>query len=315
MIPTISHWIGQDDAIRRFKVALEASWNDGTKLPHMLFCGSSGTGKTLLANLAAKEIGVQLHERIAQVMNLPGALNGLLLQAKDKEIIFLDEIHELIPPAQTLLYRAMEGGQISVRTGIDQTLNMPLKDFTIIGATTDEYRLLSPLRQRFKLSIPFSTYDEESLAKITLQRAQLMKLNIEPEIATQIAKRSRGVPRLAIRLLESCQRFARSLGDESVTMRHFEETVVLDGIDELGLAADDQKIVNFLTIQSGNPVRLFTLEAATGIHRRTIQEVIEPFLIRMGLIERTPQGRVITERGIRHVEGALQAEPVSERTS
>ena len=315
MIPTISHWIGQDDAIRRFKVALEASWNDGTKLPHMLFCGSSGTGKTLLANLAAKEIGVQLHERIAQVMNLPGALNGLLLQAKDKEIVFLDEIHELIPPAQTLLYRAMEGGQISARTGIDQTLNMPLKDFTIIGATTDEYRLLSPLRQRFKLSIPFSTYDEESLAKITLQRAQLMKLNIEPEIATQIAKRSRGVPRLAIRLLESCQRFARSLGDESVTMRHFEETVVLDGIDELGLTGDDQKIVNFLTIQSGNPVRLFTLEAATGIHRRTIQEVIEPFLIRMGLIERTPQGRVITERGIRHVEGALQAEPVSERTS
>ena len=315
MIPTISHWIGQDDAIRRFKVALEASWNDGTKLPHMLFCGSSGTGKTLLANLAAKEMGVQLHERIAQVMNLPGALNGLLLQAGPKEIIFLDEIHELIPPAQTLLYRAMEGQQISLRTRDEQTLTMPLKNFTLIGATTDEYKLLSPLRQRFKLSIPFTTYDEESLAKITLQRAQLMKLNIEPEIANQIAKRSRGVPRLAIRLLESCQRFARSLGDESVTMRHFEETVVLDGIDELGLAADDQKIVNFLTIQSGNPVRLFTLEAATGIHRRTIQEVIEPFLIRMGLIERTPQGRVITERGIRHVEGALQAEPVSERTS
>ena len=106
LLPTTSHWIGQNAAIRRFKVALEASWNDGTKLPHMLFCGCPGTGKTLLANLAAKEMGVELHERIAQVVNFPGALNGLLLQAKDKEIVLLDEIHELIPPAQTLLYQS-----------------------------------------------------------------------------------------------------------------------------------------------------------------------------------------------------------------
>ena len=197
MIPTINHWIGQEQAIRRFKIALEASWNDGTKLPHMLFVGSPGTGKTLLANLAAKEMGVQLHERIAQVVNSMAALNGLLLQAKDKDIVFLDEIHELLPSVQTLLYRAMEGQQISLRTRDERTLTMPLKDFTIIGATTDEYRLLGPCRQRFKISIPFSIYDDESLARITLQRAQLMNLNIEPEIATQIAKRSRGTPRLA----------------------------------------------------------------------------------------------------------------------
>ena len=315
MIPTINHWIGQEQAIRRFKVALEASWNDGKKLDHMVFCGCPGTGKTLLANLAAKEMGVQLHERIAQVVNSMTALNGLLLGAKNKDIVFLDEIHELLPSVQTLLYRAMEGQRISLRTRDERTLNLPLKDFTIIGATTDEYRLLSPLRQRFKLSIPFTTYDEESLARITLQRAQLMNLNIEPEIATQIAKRSRGTPRLAIRLLESCQRYARSQGDESITMRHFEETVVLDGIDELGLGADEQRFIKFLTIQRGKPVRLFTLEAAIGVHRRTIQEVIEPFLIRMGLIERMPQGRVITERGIRHVEGSLEAEPVSEGAS
>ena len=142
-----------------------------------------------------------------------------------------------------------------------------------------------------------------------------MNLNIEPEIATHIAKRSRGTPRLAIRLLESCQRYARAQGDEKLTMRHFEETVVLDGIDELGLTGDDQRIVKFLTVQPGKPVRLFTLEAATGIHRRTISEVLEPFLIRKGLIERTPQGRVITEKGMRHVEGTQQVQPVSEATS
>ncbi len=315
MIPTINHWIGQDDAIRRFKIALEASWNDGTKLPHMLFVGCAGTGKTLLGNLAAKEMGVELHERIAQVVNSMSALNGLLLGAKNKDIVVLDEIHELLPAMQTLLYRSMEGQQISLRTRDERSLTMPLKDLTIIGATTDEYRLLSPLRQRFKLSIPFTIYDDESLARITLQRAHLMNVNIEPQIATQIAKRSRGTPRLAIRLLESCQRYARSQGDDTVTMGHFEKTVVLDGIDELGLGPDEQRFIKYLTIQSGKPVRLHTLEAAVGVHRRTIQEVIEPFLIREGLIERTPQGRVITERGIRHVEGSLEAEPVSEGTS
>ena len=315
LIPTINHWIGQDDAIRRFKIALEASWNDGAKLPHMLFVGPPGLGKTMLANLAAKEMGVQIHERIAQVVNSMTALNGLLLGAKNKDIVFLDEIHELVPSVQTLLYRAMEGQQISLRTRDERTLNLPLKDFTIIGATTDEFRLLSPLRQRFKLSIPFTVYDEESLARITLQRSQLMNLNIEPEIATQIARRSRGTPRLAIRLLESCQRYARSKGDEKVTMRHFEETVVSDGIDELGLGTDEQHLIKFLANQPGKPVRLFTLEAAIGVHRRTISEVFEPFLIRQGLLERVPQGRVITEKGMRHVEETRQAQPVSETSS
>lgn len=310
LIPTIDHWIGQEQAIRRFKVALEASYSDGTRLPHQLYVGPPGTGKTLLANLAAKEMGVEIHERIAQVLNFPGAMNGLLLHAKDKEIVFLDEIHELAPPAQTLLYRAMEGQQISLRTNADNTLNMPLKDITIIGCTTDEYRLLSALRQRFKILIPFTHYDETSLAKIIAQRARLEGIDIEPEIAIQIAKRSRGVPRLAVRLLESCHRYVRSIGESKICMAHAEATFSLDQIDELGLGPDEQRFVNFLMKQRGKPVRLFTLESAIGVHRRTIQEVIEPFLIRMGLIERLPQGRVITEQGMRHVERLNEAQPV-----
>ena len=127
MIPTITHWIGQEQAIRRFQIALEASWNDATKLPHMLFTGGPGLGKTMLAQLAAKELGVQLHERVAQVVNTMGSLNGLLLQANDKDIVFLDEIHELLPLMQVLLYRAVEGRQISIRTCDDKTLTIQHK--------------------------------------------------------------------------------------------------------------------------------------------------------------------------------------------
>ncbi len=184
LIPTITHWIGQEQAIRRFQIALEASWNDATKLPHMLFTGGPGLGKTMLAQLAAKELGVQLHERVAQVVNTMGSLNGLLLQANDKDIVFLDEIHELLPSVQTLLYRAMEGQQISLRTRDERTLTMPLRDITIIGCSTDEFRLLSPLRQRFKVVIPFSHYDATSLAQIIVQRARLEGIDIEPEIAS-----------------------------------------------------------------------------------------------------------------------------------
>lgn len=308
MIPTVNHWIGQQDAVRRFRVALEAAWNDSQRLPHLLFTGGPGLGKTMLAHIAAKELGVQLHERLAQVVNSMGALNGLLLQAEDKEIVFLDEIHELLPAVQTLLYRAMEGQQISLRTSDEKTLTMPLKNFTVIGATTDEFRLLRPLNDRFKIVIPFTTYDEGSLEKIVLQRAQLSGIPIDQQVAVEVAKRAKGTPRLAVRLLESCHRYARSLGDNEVTLKHFNETVALDGIDELGLGPDEQRLIRFLSDRRGEPIRLHTLEAAVGIHRRTIQDVIEPFLIRKGLIERTQQGRVITEAGLRHVESTYAVE-------
>jgi Holliday junction DNA helicase RuvB len=301
MVPTINHWVGQQEAIRRFRVALEAAWNDGSRLPHMLFVGGPGLGKTELANLAAREMGVTMHERLAQVVSNMGAMNGLLLQAGDKEIVFLDEIHELPPNVQTVLYRAMEGSQISLQSRDNHTMSMPLKDFTIIGATTDEFRLLSPLRDRFKVVLPFVEYDVESLATITLQRAHLFGIQVDDQIGREIALRSKGTPRLAIRLLESCHRLTRSKGDEGITVNHFEQTVALDDIDELGLGPDEQRYLRFLAERHGDPVRLFTVASALGVHQRTIQSVIEPYLIKSGLVERQSQGRAITEAGLRHL--------------
>lgn len=315
MVPTINHVIGQQDAVARFKVALEAAWNDATRLPHMLFTGGPGLGKTMFAEIAAREMAVTCHERLAQTVNAFNLMNGLMLQAGDKEIVFLDEIHELIPAVQTVLYRAMEGQQISLQTREGRTAMMPLKNFTVIGATTDEYRLLSPLRDRFKVILPFTHYDIDSLTQIVEQRGQLTNVEIDDGVPLQIAKRARGTPRLAIRLLESCHRYARSRGDDKITMDHFDRTVVLDGIDEKGLGPDEQRFINFLMKRRGEPVRLFTIEAAIGVHRRTIQEVIEPYLLRINLIERTPHGRVITEKGIKHVEKSQAVPSVNEEAS
>ncbi len=268
----------------------------------MLFTGPPGVGKTELAHLAAREMCVEIHERIAQVISNIGTMNGLLMQAGHKEIIFLDEIHELLPNMQTLVYRAMEGGQVTIQKADNQTFSIPINDITIIGATTDEYALLRPLRDRFKLILPFTEYSSGDLAHITLQRAKLKGIQLSEDVAVNIAERSRGTPRLAIRLLESCHRYARSQGEDQITPDHFSRTVELDGIDHVGLGTDEQRYLQFLAKRPGEAIRLMTIESAINVHRRTIQSVVEPYLIQIGFIERQQAGRVITNAGLAHLD-------------
>ncbi len=301
MVPTINHWLGQPEVIARFKIALEAAWNDAKPLPHMLMVGPPGVGKTELAHLAAREMGVGIHERLAQTLMSPGAVNSLLLDAQEKEIVFIDEVHELQPLFQTTLYRAMEDRQVFVRGRDNKTMAMPINDITVCAATTDMYSLLPPLRDRFKVILPFSFYDVDSLTEIAKQQASQMGIAITPEIAQAIARRSRGTPRLSIRIIEACYRYARSKGDTEVTREHFDATIRLEGLDDLGLGPDEQRYIRYLA-KKQDPVRLTTLESALGIHRKTLQTVIEPFLVRANLIERSDRGRSITEEGLRHLK-------------
>lgn len=301
MVPTINHWLGQPEVIARFRIALEAAWNDARPLPHMLMVGPPGVGKTELAHLAAREMGVNLHERLAQTLMSPGAVNSLLLDAQDRDIVFIDEVHELLPLFQTTLYRAMEDRQVFVRGRDNKTMAMPLNNITVCAATTDMYSLLPPLRDRFKVILPFSFYDMESLAQIAAQQAAQMEIAITPEIAQAVAARSRGTPRLSIRILEACHRYARSKGETEVTQKHFAATIGLEGLDELGLGPDEQRYIRYLA-KKQDPVRLTTLESALGVHRKTLQTVIEPFLVRANLIERSDKGRCLTEEGLRHLK-------------
>ncbi|MCK4625663.1 MAG: AAA family ATPase, partial [Phycisphaerae bacterium] len=267
---------------------------------------------TTIAQIVAREMVASIHERIGQVLVGTSALNGLLMQAAEKDIVLIDEAHEMPRSAQTLLYRAMEDGRIFIRTDNDTTLTMMIKPFTMVLATTDEYALLQPLRDRCKIVLPFGYYGVDAVAQIVKQRATMMQCVVANAVAHEIAQRARGTPRLAIRLLEACHRMARSIAHDGIEMEHFQQTVVLEQIDSLGLGKDEQAYLSLLARRPGEAVRLFTLESVLGIHRRTIQSVIEPYLVREGLIERGTDGRQITEHGLQHVEATAEANALVE---
>jgi Holliday junction DNA helicase RuvB len=202
----------------------------------------------------------------------------------------------------------MEDRSVYIATADKKSMKLGLHDFTLVAATTDEFAILPPLRDRFQLILPFTWYEPDVLAKIVAQHAAGRQIHLDDGVDIEIACRSRGTPRLALRLLEACHRLTRSEGANTITTGHFEKTVELEGVDDLGLGPDEQKYLQYLASKPGQAVRLFTLASALGLHTRTVQEVIEPFLLRVGLIERTEKGRLITPAGLEHL--AKQAEAV-----
>ena len=313
--PTLDHVIGQKRAVRQIRTALDAHFADRADadrgqtpaLEHCLLVGPPGVGKSLLSGIIARELGADLHEELAQNIISPAHLHGLMMMVEAGDCVFVDEIHELHSIAQTTLYRCLEERRLFLQTGSDQKgKSISLPPFTFIGATTDEWSLTKALRDRFRIILRLEFYDDQELAELITQRARRLGWAISDEAVDGIAARSRGTPRLALRLLDASRRTARSVGESSISSGTFHQMCEIEGIDALGLDPVEQKYLQVLADAQGSPVRLNMLATRLGLPRRTIEQVIENDLIRLGLVSKSDAGRLLTAKGIDHVHAPNQ---------
>lgn len=297
---SINHLIGQSSVKEQIIVALDSAQQDHRKFDHAMVVGPPGMGKTAAAQIIAAEMGTEFIEVLGQSLNSVGDLNSLLLQASDRAVVFIDEAHELGKSLQTALYLALDQRRVLIqgsRKG-STPLPIPIQDFTLLLASTDEYQLLQPLRDRMRLTLRFQYYDPADLERIARMQAASLNWEVEQDVFQQAAQRSRGTPRLVLRFLQAAHRVARSEGSSVVTLSHLERSCELEDIDELGLGPTEQQ---YLKVLMEGPTRLNMLASRLGLPSRTIAEVTEPFLIRSGLIVKDDQGkRQLTAEGREH---------------
>ncbi len=294
---SLSHIVGQKSVVEQLRVALDAAFEDGKRLDDCLLVGPPGLGKTQIAAVLGQELAVKCHETLGQSINSPADLNTILLSAKDKEIVFIDECHCLQKIFQTALYLAVDKRVVSV-VGSKSVQNIPIASFSLILGTTDEFCLLSPLRDRMKLVLRFQFYSVDELTHIVQHRVKSLDWDVDELVPPMIAQRSRGTPRLALRLLQSCRRFCRSRGKQTITLDHLRKACALEGMDELGLGPTEQQ---YLRALADGASRLNVIATLLGLPSRTVADVTEPFLIRSGLVLKDDQGRrQLTAAGREH---------------
>jgi Holliday junction DNA helicase RuvB len=296
---SLNHIVGQRAVVDQVRVGIEAAFADNRKFDHALLVGGPGLGKTQVATVISCEMATELHEALGQSLKNAGDLNALLLAAKDRDLVHIDESHEMKKEFQTALYRAIEGRKLFIQGRASRVQSIPLADFTLLLSTTDEYCLLQPLRERMKFLLRFQFYSEEELTVLTRQRSRALNWMVDETVFSMVAQRSRGTPRLALRLLQSARRVCRAEGERTITLMHLERACGLEGIDALGLGPTEQQYLRFL---SDGDSRLNVIASRIGLPARTISQVTEPFLIRAGLVIKDDSGRrQLTALGRNHL--------------
>ncbi len=300
----LSDYIGQEKVRETLKIYIEAAKGRHDTLDHALFYGPPGLGKTTLACIIANEMGVNVKTTSGPAIEKPGEMAAILNGLSEGDVLFIDEIHRLNRQVEEVLYPAMEDFAIDIMVGKGPTarsIRLDLPRFTLVGATTRAGLLTAPLRDRFGMIHRLEFYTTDELATIIMNSAAVLKVNTERKGAYEIARRSRGTPRLANRLLKRVRDYAQVRHDGIITEDVAIEALDLMGVDPMGLDQSDREFLNTIIHKfSGGPVGLDTIAAATGEDPGTISDVIEPYLLKNGLINRTPQGRVATQLCYKH---------------
>ena len=302
---TLDEFVGQRAARENLRVFIDAAKARGDALDHVLFFGPPGLGKTTLAQIIARELGVGFRATSGPVIAKSGDLAALLTNLEDGDVLFIDEIHRLAPAVEEVLYPAMEDRALDLMIGEGpsaRSVRIDLPKFTLVGATTRQGLLTTPLRDRFGIPVRLNFYTVEELEKVVRRAAGLLGLDLTDDGGTEIARRSRGTPRIAGRLLRRVRDFAHSGGDAEVDAKVADAALTRMEVDHLGLDAMDRRYLHMIAdIYRGGPVGVETLAAGLPEPRDTIEEVIEPYLIQLGLIARTARGRCLNGKAWTHL--------------